>query len=267
MAFTPKRPFTYALASLILLKSATAKDECTASTFQDISLLGGQVLDITTQSRTNLSFSAPAEQNHYPKNITNLNVCEVTISYTHPGYNDTINTSVWLPSSENWKGRFLGAGGGGWSTGPEINTTLPWAASEGFAVVATDGGHLGPDITWSLVSPGNVNWVLLQDFASTALDDAATLGKAVTKAYYGREPSYSYWNGCSTGGRQGHMMAQRYPEQYDGILAAAPGIYWNELMFQLLWPQVVMNEHGKCSLLEDGRVRLMCDRLSDSLRA
>jgi pimeloyl-ACP methyl ester carboxylesterase len=217
---------------------------CTSSNFQEISLFGGQMLHVTAQFHSNVSLSAPAEQNHYPKNVTNLNACEVTITYTHPGYNDTINTVAWLPSADTWSGRLLGVGGGGWSAGPETDTTLPWAASEGFATVSTDGGHIGQDITWSLISPGNVNWVLLQDLASITLDDAATLGKAVIKAYYGKAPSYSYWNGCSQGGRQGYMMAQRYPEQYDGILATAPAIYWNELMMQLFWPQVVMNEHG-----------------------
>lgn len=84
--------------------------------------------------------------------------------------------------------------------------------------------------------------------ARESLNDAATLGKAVTEKYYGKAPSYSYWNGCSTGGRQGHMMAQRYPDQYDGILAAAPAIYWSQLMLQLFWPQVVMNENGMCPI-------------------
>ena len=74
------------------------------------------------------------------------------------------------------------------------------------------------------MSPGNVNQYLLLDFASVALNDMTVLGKTVTKSYYGIPPKYSYWNGCSTGGRQGLMMAQQYPEQYDGILAACPAI-------------------------------------------
>ena len=75
---------------------------------------------------------------------------------------------------------------------------------------------------WALTSPGNVNWVLLQDFASIALDDMTNLAKAVVEEFYGTAPKYSYWNGCSTGGRQGLMHAQRYPKSYDGILAVAP---------------------------------------------
>jgi hypothetical protein len=223
---------------------ALGEPVCEASSFQNLELPGGEILNIATQIHTNLSFQAPAEQNHYAIAVKDLNACEVTVTYTHPGYNDTINTVVWLPSPEDWTGRLLGAGGGGWSAGPETNTTLPWAASEGFVAIATDGGHVGQDISWSLTSPGNVNWVLLENLASVALDDAATLGKAVTHSYYGKVPSYSYWNGCSQGGRQGYMMAQKYPDQYDGILATAPAIYWNELMMQLFWPQVVMNENG-----------------------
>jgi poly(3-hydroxybutyrate) depolymerase len=130
-------------------------------------------------------------------------------------------------------------------------TTLAWAASEGFAVVSTDGGH---DATtdfgdWALASPGNVNWVLLQDFAATTLDDAATLGKATVEAYYGKGPTYSYWNGCSTGGRQGHQMAQRYPEQYNGILASASAKNMAEMVMGQGWPQAVMNDLGKMWLM------------------
>lgn len=72
--------------------------------------------------------------------------------------------------------------------------------------------------SWALPSPGNVNWVLLQNFASIALDDMANLAKAVIGKFYGNPPKYSYWNGCSTGGRQGLVQAQRYPKNYDGIL-------------------------------------------------
>lgn len=223
--------------------------QCESSAFHNIALFGGEILEVKTVTHSDLTLDIPINQNHYSKKVTGLNACEVLIKHTHPGYNDVINTVVWLPPAKDWTGRFLGAGGGGFRTGVESNLTLPWAASEGFAAVSTDGGHTLEDSEkiekWGMSSPGNVNWILLQDFASTALDDAATLGKAVAKAYYGKAPEYSYWNGCSTGGRQGYQMAQKYPEQYDGILAAAPAIYWNELMMQLFWPQVVMNDLGE----------------------
>ncbi|KAI8934416.1 hypothetical protein NX059_009151 [Plenodomus lindquistii] len=258
------------LALLPGIISSASAAQCEPSTFQNLTLFGGKVLDVKTVVHFNLSLDVPTEQNHFPKKVTGLDACEVLIKYTHPGYNDTINTVVWLPAARDWTGRFLGAGGGGFVTGAESNTTLPWAASEGFAVVTTDGGHAAEDALniekWGMSSPGNVNWPLLQDFASTALDDAATLGKAAAQVYYGRRPNFSYWNGCSLGGRQGYQMAQKYPEQYDGILATAPAIYWNELMMQLFWPQAVMNDLGEypslCELeaINDAAIEA-CDEL------
>lgn len=70
----------------------------------------------------------------------------------------------------------------------------------------------------------------------------ALIGKAVTSDYYGQAPSYSYWQGCSQGGRQGHMMAQRYPDDFDGILAMAPAINWGQLFGTLYWPIQVQND-------------------------
>jgi hypothetical protein len=224
---------------------ASTLGDCTPSALDGVSLFGGSILNITTTSHANVSVAVPADQNHYPKNVTGLIVCQVLITYTHPGYNDVIHTTIWLPTPANWSGRFLGAGGGGWTTGAD-NRTLAWAASEGFAVVTTDGGHAADTALedWALSSVGNVNWIALQNFASTTLDDAATLGKVVVRAYYGKAPDYSYWNGCSTGGRQGHQMAQRYPDQYDGILASASAMSWAEMLLQEFWPQAVMNDLG-----------------------
>lgn len=137
----------------------------------------------------------------------------------------------------------MGAGGSSWVTGAD-NYTLAYAASEGFAAVSTDGGHAADAATkdWALLSPGNVNLIHLQDFASTTLDDAATLGKAVVKVYYSKGPTYSHWNGCSTGGRQGHQMAQRYPDQYNGILTSSSAKNWGQMLMQEFWPQAVMND-------------------------
>ena len=68
----------------------------------------------------------------------------------------------------------------------------------------------------------------------------AVIGKQLMQAFYGQQPVYSYWNGCSTGGRQGLMMAQRFPGDYDGILAGAPAIHWDRFQAAQIWPQVAM---------------------------
>jgi hypothetical protein len=93
-----------------------------------------------------------------------------------------------------------------------------------------------------LTSPGNVNWQLLQNFASISLDDMTNLAKQVVKDFYGKAPKYSYWNGCSTGGRQGMIQAQRFPKNYDGIVSAAPAINWASFLVTEMWAHIIMKK-------------------------
>ncbi|KAI9931158.1 hypothetical protein ASPWEDRAFT_34312 [Aspergillus wentii DTO 134E9] len=192
----------------------------------------GKVLDLTAASVTN-----------YQSGDSTLSFCNVTVTYTHPGWNDTIHVTVWLPLS-NWNERLQGSGGGGYAMRSD-DDTLAEAVGLNYAVVATDGGHtpVSPNSeSWSLDASGNVNMPLLKDFAYVALNDAAIIGKNVTNSFYGHGPRYSYWNGCSTGGRQGLMLAQRYPTAYNGIMAAAPAINWPSFIVAEYWPQFVMNQ-------------------------
>lgn len=137
-------------------------------------------------------------------------------------------------------------------TSPPPGALAP-AVARGYAAVQTDTGHsffIDPiesgtsAASWALSSLGNVNWQLLQNFASISLDDMTGLGKAVVQTFYGRPAKYAYWNGCSTGGRQGLMQAQRYPGNYDGILAVAPAINWVSFVMAEQWAQVVMGREG-----------------------
>jgi hypothetical protein len=192
-------------------------------------------------------------------------------SYTHPGWNDVINVEIWLPLEE-WNGyvptmklpkllrslvlkltfkhsRFQGTGGGGYQTGDGASALVS-AVHDGYSAASTDGGHpsetadIAAPAHWALLSPGNLNLPLLQDFAAVALADMTLLGQAITESYYGEKPAYSYWTGCSTGGRQGLMLAQRYPDLYDGIVALAPAINWDTFLVTEYWPQQIMNQLG-----------------------
>lgn len=98
---------------------------------------------------------------------------------------------------------------------------------------------------WYQDENNNVNMDLLKDFSSIGLNDAAIIGKEIVNSFNGYGPRYSYWNGCSTGGRQGLMLAQRYPTAYDGILVASPAINWPSFLVSEYWPQMVMNELGR----------------------
>lgn len=136
-----------------------------------------------------------------------------------------------------------GIGGGSWHAGLFIGsfTGMSGAIGEGYAAVSTDGGETSAQpADWALVSPGNVDLVALENFASVSLNDAAVIGKSIIHSFYGQSPKYSYWNGCSQGGRQGLMLAQRYPTAYDGIVASSPAINWPEVITAGYYPQLVM---------------------------
>lgn len=125
------------------------------------------------------------------------------------------------------------------------------ALAEGFAVSTTDGGHVsdfialaGSTSPWALAAPGNVNWPLLLDFSYVSLHEMAVLSKAAVQAFYGEPTKYSYWFGGSTGGRQGHMYAQRYPTDFDGIVALFPALSLLQLLALVAWPVFVMDKEG-----------------------
>ena len=118
--------------------------------------------------------------------------------------------------------------------------------AQGYAASSTDAGLLSPSLFspagWALQPNGEVNIDLLTNFASRSVHDMVVIGKTVTGSFYGTQVKYSYWNGCSTGGRQGMVAAQKYPKDFDGILAGAPAIYWDQYVVAEHWPQVVMKE-------------------------
>ncbi|CAD6448972.1 25ac14c8-bfcb-417a-937f-432641856187-CDS [Sclerotinia trifoliorum] len=226
---------------------------CSLSTIPYPYIPGTSFLSITSTPLTNFTIATSQTDSHFASTLSSLNFCNITLTYTHPGENDTINVKIFLPTQETWNGRFIGTGGGGYATGG-FDSSLAEAVSQGYAAAGTDGGHYSdgsgigtaafPTEGWALLPSGNINLYLLQDFASVALDEMTNIGKQVATSYYGRKPEYAYWNGCSTGGRQGLMMAQRYPLGYNGILAAAPAINWVKFIVAEYWAQFVMNTLG-----------------------
>ncbi|RYC84024.1 putative feruloyl esterase [Fusarium oxysporum f. sp. narcissi] len=211
---------------------------------------GLEVVSVTAIERrdhTVPKFKMPYVLDH---DIPNLNFCNITVKITHPELGDLTTISVWLPSRKDWNGRFMATGGGGWASGT-FDPSLGQAIEQGFAAASTDGGHAiagsNSDIDptpWALKEDGSINWQLLHSFAGRSAHNMGVVGKAVTEAHYGVKPHHSYWSGCSNGGRQGLVVAQQYPEDYDGILAAAPALNFPALQMASLWPQIVMKEAG-----------------------
>ena len=137
---------------------------------------------------------------------------------------------VWMPAA-GWNGRMQQVGNGGLAG--VINTRpLAEAVKQGYAASATDNGHTGSplDASWARGRPERV-----RDFAERAVHETAVATKALIGAYYGRPAAFAYFNGCSEGGREALIAAQRYPDDYDGILAGAPGQYWSQLMVGFIW--------------------------------
>ncbi|KAL3291108.1 carboxylic ester hydrolase [Colletotrichum asianum] len=233
-----------------LFNNTVPHSACSAALIPYPDLFGAEFLALQTNFVANHSQNVPPGyySNHGSVNVQNANFCNVTVTYTHPGQNDTINVQVWLPS-DTWNGRLQHIGGSGWQAGLHQAGLMAMMASvgEGYATVGTDGG-LGSDVTpvnWGLLSEGDVNLYLLQNLASTTLNDAAVIAKSVIGSFYKTPPKYSYYTGCSQGGRQGFQLAQRYPDAYDGIAASAPAINWNQFVMQGMWGMFVMDQLGE----------------------
>ncbi len=169
--------------------------------------------------------------------------CAVKLTVNNPPSSDAVQVGVFLP--DDWNGRFQGVGGGGF-VGGNPNTPSPSAIQGGYATAGTDTGHVGSggNGAFALNPDNTLNWQLINDFSYLGIHEMTVTAKAVIAAYYGSGPNYSYFNGCSTGGRQGLMEAQRYPTDYDGIASAAPAINWDRFMVAQLWGELQMNLAG-----------------------
>ncbi|KAI2615413.1 tannase and feruloyl esterase [Hypoxylon sp. NC1633] len=232
------------------MSSGSIYSLCQPSTFSHAAL-GSHVLSVEASIIDHFSLSVPASLRFTApaSELVNATFCNVTVVYTHPGENDAVGVETWLPPSEDWNELFLGVGGGGFGAG-RFNlsyATMAGFLADGYASVTTDAGLSNEyDPTpWALRSPGHVNTVLVNNFASRSLNEAAIIGKTVVRSFYGKKPLYSYYNGCSQGGRQGLELAQRYPTAYDGIAASAPAIHFVEAVSSMYWPQQYMNDIGK----------------------
>lgn len=156
-----------------------------------------------------------------------------------PTPDSSIGFETWLPA-EGWNGRFLGVGNGGFA-GAIGYSNLVAAVQGGYAAASTDTGHKagGTDATWATGHPEKV-----VDFGWRAVHLTAVAGKELTAAYYGEAAHRSYFESCSNGGRQGLMEAQRFPEDYDGILAGSPAYAWTGLFTDFVWNAQALSRPG-----------------------
>ena len=136
-----------------------------------------------------------------------------------PSSDSDIKVEVWLPLAD-WNGKYQAVGNGAF-TGSIRHNSMAAALSRGYASSSTDTGHEGNTASFGLGHPEKVI-----DFGWRSVHEMTVTAKAAIDAYYDQELRYSYWNGCSAGGRQAMKEAQRFPEDFDGIIAGAPGNDW-----------------------------------------
>jgi feruloyl esterase len=143
--------------------------------------------------------------------------CRVTMVLA-PTSDSNINVELWLPTSD-WNGKFLAVGNGGWAGAIQGYGDMQEALRRGYATAATDTGHSAADGPAGMFALGHPEKIT--DFAFRAIHDMTVKSKRLIDAFYAAPLDYSYYKGCSTGGRQGVMAAQRYPSDFDGIIAGA----------------------------------------------
>ena len=220
----PSALFAAAFAATVLLAGTVdaQPDPSTAC-----AALASQALENTTikaaQPITGGSFTPPGSTNP----LTNLPpFCRVT-GVIAPTKESEIVFEVWLPL-DKWNGRFTGVGNGGWA-GFVAYGALAEQIRRGNASASTNTGHeAAPGVNaakFAFDSPER-----LVDFAYRAHHETALKAKALVRAFYGKPANHAYWVGCSSGGYEGLMEAQRFPSDYDGIIAGAPANNWTRLM-------------------------------------
>jgi feruloyl esterase len=219
-----------ALAGLGLLLATTSMAHATnASACKD--LLFQQLDDARIISAEMLTEPFDARDPVFPAARVTTRMCRV-IAVATPVPESEIRFEVWLPRAEDWTGRFEGVGSGG-SRGGLNYPALASSVARGSAGMANDNGHIstsGYDGAWALGHPERI-----ADFGWRAQHVTTVLGKDISRAFYARTPRHSYFLGCSQGGHHALMEAERFPDDYDGILAGAPANQWTGLMVAQAW--------------------------------
>ncbi|SPJ73998.1 related to tannase precursor [Fusarium torulosum] len=243
-------PLRILLQCVTFVPLANALLLCSPNSFTFPSLPGAELRAITATPIahfTDYDGRQPEILRIHPRGV---NVCNVTVSYTHPGHDDLVSAQIWLPL-ETYNHRFVGIGGGGWVAGEKGFDLASTFASQGYATGTTDGGYthdhrnfMVPADSWLMENNGNLNYPLIVNFAYRAVHDLTVISRHIIAEAYDAPPKFSYWHGCSTGGRQGITLASKYPNDYDGILAYCPAVNLPKLVFGIYWPQFVMNQMG-----------------------
>jgi feruloyl esterase len=253
----------FAIASTLILLFVTAMFPGRVSAQRSCERLASLPLsDASITSATSISagaFKPPSGPGQPAPNRALPAFCRV-LGVAKPTSDSDIKFEVWLPAS-GWNGKFEQVGNGGFAgTIPEAAMSEP--LDRGYATAATDDGHIGgTNASWAIGHPEKVI-----DFGYRAVHVVSMQAKAIIAAYYGKSPRVAYFVGCSDGGREALMEAQRFPKDFRGIVAGAPANYWTHLFLKFLWDERSAGQSGafippaKLTILQDASLAA-CDSL------
>lgn len=218
---------SFALLGGIALAATTLASAAAAASCDGLAPSAPKDARITlAEQRPPGAFAVPGPTMPFsPKSLDLPAFCRIAATLA-PTADSDIRMELWLP--ERWNGKFLMAGNGGWS-GSISYAQMAEPLRRGYAVASTDTGHEGMRGTFAFGHREK-----LVDFAWRAVHETALAAKALTAAFYGAAPHLSYWDGCSSGGKQGLKEVQTFPADFDGVIAGAPANNWIRLQVQSL---------------------------------
>lgn len=224
------------LASSTLASAKSLADVCTLSNVKSALPSNGTLLGINVIPSATTAGTVSSDTYSY---------CNVTVTYTHPGKGDSVVVEYAFPEPSDFKNRFYVAGGFGYS----LSTSSTGGITYGAAGGATSAGYGALDgVTVDevfLYGNGSINWDATYMFAYQALGEMTQLGKHITSDFYGTDSKiYTYYEGCSDGGRQGMSQVQRWGEEYDGVITGAPAFRYGQQQVNHLFSAVVEQTKG-----------------------
>ncbi|KAJ5936252.1 hypothetical protein N7454_005550 [Penicillium verhagenii] len=227
-----------AIALATAVSAKTLDSICTdsyAKTALPIGAIDGITIDSSSVS-TSVVTNFTATSIFYPTDT--FNYCNLTFAYSHDGIDgDVVHVQYWLPEPAKFENRYVSTGGGGWAINSG-SSSIPTALIAGGVGGLTDGGFGSFDTQFSsaaLLANGTINWQATYMLTIgivigyQAHNELAIFGKELTRNIYdvaSKDKIYSYYQGCSEGGREGWSQVQRFPDQFDGVVAGAPAFRW-----------------------------------------
>jgi feruloyl esterase len=177
--------------------------------------------------------------------------CDVRVVAT-PTSDSEIHLALWLPPAEQWNGKYLQKGSGGWG-GNVYTYALITPLHRGYAAAGTDDGHVG-DGSSAAFAVGHPQKLI--DFGYRAIHETSRLSRIILRAFYGRAQRQAYFVGCSDGGREAMMQAQRFPEDFNGIVAGAPAADWTHQFTAFVWNERAIHARD-ASILPASKLHLL----------